>query len=407
MSSKEKKRAFPKLRFPEFRDAGPWEVKRLREVFRFKQGVQVPIEKQSNKKEPGMVRFIRIVDLTQKGEPWRFIANPGNEYIVKSDDLFMIRYGTPGVIAIGYEGAIANNLFRLIWKGTENFHPKFWFYIFNRLEKTIFNLSCSSSMPAIKFPVLYEVSVRIPKSPEQQKIADCLSSLDKLIELQTKKLKALEDYKKGLMQKLFPSEGETTPRLRFPEFRDAPEWEVKRLGDIGPVLMCKRILKKQTSEVGEIPFYKIGTFGKKPDAYISKELYEKYKETYPFPRKGEILISASGTIGRTVVYDGKPAYFQDSNILWIANDENIVLNIFLNYCYKRIKWQTDNNTIARLYNDNLKRMKIVIPSIPEQQKIADCLSSLDKLIELQTKKLEALKNHKKGLMQKLFPQEVG
>ena len=195
------------------------------------------------------------------------------------------------------------------------------------------------------------------------------------------------------------------PKLRFPEFRDAVEWEVKRLGKIGPVSMCKRVLKKQTSETGDIPFYKIGTFGKKPDAYISMELYEKYKKTYPFPNRGDILISASGTIGRTVVYDGKPAYFQDSNMVWIANDENIVLNVFLNYCYKRIRWQTDDNTIARLYNDNLRRMKVVVPSIPEQQKIADCLSSLDALIELEAQKCEALKAHKKGLMQQLFPRE--
>jgi len=195
------------------------------------------------------------------------------------------------------------------------------------------------------------------------------------------------------------------PRLRFPEFRDAGPWEVKRLGDIGPVCMCKRVLKHQTSDKGDIPFYKIGTFGSKPDAYISKELYESYKSIYPFPNKGDVLISASGTIGRTVVYDGRPAYFQDSNIVWIANKEAIVLNAFLAYCYETVRWPTDDNTIPRLYNDNLRKMKIVVPSKQEQQKIADCLSSLDELIELQAKKLEALQAHKKGLMQQLFPRE--
>jgi type I restriction enzyme S subunit len=195
------------------------------------------------------------------------------------------------------------------------------------------------------------------------------------------------------------------PRLRFPEFRDAGPWEVKRLGDIGPVCMCKRVLKHQTSAKGDIPFYKIGTFGSKPDAYISKELYESYKSIYPFPNKGDVLISASGTIGRTVVYDGLPAYFQDSNIVWIANKEAIVLNAFLTYCYETVRWTTDDNTIPRLYNDNLRKMKIVVPSKQEQQKIADCLSSLDELIELEAKKLQSLQAHKKGLMQQLFPRE--
>ncbi|WP_419602545.1 restriction endonuclease subunit S, partial [Thiolapillus sp.] len=195
------------------------------------------------------------------------------------------------------------------------------------------------------------------------------------------------------------------PSLRFPEFREAGAWEVKRLGGIGSVSMCKRILKSQTSESGDIPFYKIGTFSKQADAFIENKIYEEFKEKYSFPNKGDILISASGTIGRTVVYDGKPAYFQDSNIVWIANNENILLNAFLYYCYKTIQWQTDDNTISRLYNDNLRKMKIVVPPIPEQQKIAHCLSSLDEVIGLQAKKVQALKRHKKGLMQQLFPAE--
>ena len=97
-----------------------------------------------------------------------------------------------------------------------------------------------------------------------------------------------------------------------------------RLGDIGQVCMCKRIMKSQTSSEGDVPFYKIGTFGGKPNAFISNELYEEYKRLYSYPKKGEILISAAGTVGRTVVYNGEPAYFQDSNIVWLSNDESKV-----------------------------------------------------------------------------------
>src|SRR5690606_29188703 len=102
--------------------------------------------------------------------------------------------------------------------------------------------------------------------------------------------------------------------------------EFKRLGTIGKVSMCKRILKHQTNSVGGIPFYKIGTFGKKADSFISNELYSSYKNKYSYPKPGEVLISASGTIGRTVIYNGEPAYFQDSNIVWIENNEEIILN---------------------------------------------------------------------------------
>ena len=179
------------------------------------------------------------------------------------------------------------------------------------------------------------------------------------------------------------------------------------MGDIGEPLMCKRILKEKTTNCcseGNVPFYKIGTFGQKADAYIPKIIYDEYKGKYSFPKKGEILISASGTIGRLVIYDGEPAYFQDSNIVWVANDQKALLNSFLYYIYTTLKWQTsDGGTINRLYNSDLKRMKVSYPSLPEQQKIASCLSSLDTLIEVQQERITLLKTHKKGLLQQLFP----
>ncbi|EKB60190.1 hypothetical protein HMPREF9700_01227 [Bergeyella zoohelcum CCUG 30536] len=154
----------------------------------------------------------------------------------------------------------------------------------------------------------------------------------------------------------------------------------KTLGEIGEVRMCKRIFKEQTSEIGEIPFYKIGTFGKTPNAYIARELFEEYKSKFSYPKKGDILISASGTIGRTVIFDGKDAYFQDSNIVWIENDEKKVLNKFLFYFYQITNWNVaEGGTIQRLYNDNLKKIKIPIPPIEEQKRIVNILDKFDTL----------------------------
>ena len=162
---------------------------------------------------------------------------------------------------------------------------------------------------------------------------------------------------------------------------DENQVEWKTLGEVGKVRMCKRILKHQTSHIGEIPFYKIGTFGKQPDAFISKEIFTEYKEKYNYPKKGEILISASGTIGRTVVFDGEDAYFQDSNIVWIENDEREVLNKFLFYYYKVVNWNiSEGGTIKRLYNDNLSKIKIPIPPIEKQERIAGILDKFDTLV---------------------------
>lgn len=152
-----------------------------------------------------------------------------------------------------------------------------------------------------------------------------------------------------------------------------------RMSDIGSVCMCKRIMKNQTNTTSGVPFYKIGTFGKVADAYISNELYEYYKNKYSYPKKGDILMSASGTIGKTVIFDGKPSYFQDSNIVWINNDESKALNKYLYYYYQIIDWKTEGGTIKRLYNNNLAKTEIPIPSLSEQERIVEILDRFERL----------------------------
>lgn len=240
---------------------------------------------------------------------------------------------------------------------------------------------------------------------EQQRIADCFGSLDDLIAAEDRKLEALRGHKQGLMQQLFPQPGETVPRLRFPEFREDPEWEEKKLGDVAEVLMCKRIFASQTNPNGGVPFYKIGTLGGMPDAFISKDLFEEYKLNYNFPRTGEILITCSGTIGKCLPYDGNDAYFQDSNIVWIDNPTHEVSNEFLLSILSNVDWSTLNSTtITRIYGPDLRNLVIKFPqNEKEQQCISDSLCPLDDLIAAEGRKLEALRQHKQGLQQQLFP----
>lgn len=152
------------------------------------------------------------------------------------------------------------------------------------------------------------------------------------------------------------------------------------LGEIGRVRMCKRILKEQTNSIGDVPFYKIGTFGKKADAFITQELFEEYKKKYSYPEKGDILISCSGTIGRTIIFDGKPSYFQDSNIVWLEHDETKVLNKYLMYCYSKQPWKiSTGGTISRLYNDNILKAKIPAPSLNVQKRLVEVLDNFEKI----------------------------
>ena len=156
-----------------------------------------------------------------------------------------------------------------------------------------------------------------------------------------------------------------------------------KLGDIGEIRMCKRILKSQTSTSGDIPFYKIGTFGKEADTFINKDLFDTYKNLYNFPNKGDILISAAGTIGRCVVYNGEDSYYQDSNIVWIDNDESIILNDYLYYVLDNITWNpSKGSTILRLYNDDIRKKVFYAPDLMCQRVIADTLKTIDKKITL-------------------------
>ena len=189
-------------------------------------------------------------------------------------------------------------------------------------------------------------------------------------------------------------------------------WVENKLGDIGKPSMCKRIFKDETSKEGEIPFYKIGTFGKTPDVYISKSLYKEYRAKYRFPKLGDILISASGTIGRTVVYDGEPAYFQDSNIVWIDNDEKIVSNEYLYCFYRTVNWgESKGATISRLYNSNLEIIEICFPKSSDDQKnIVNLFNTFnDQIKSLESKyqqELDSLEELKKSILEKAFNGEL-
>ena len=247
----------------------------------------------------------------------------------------------------------------------------------------------------------FDIDLSVPKDiVEQKQIGAFIRQLDNLITLHQRKYDKLTNVKKSMLEKMFPQNGSNAPEIRFKGFTEA--WEQRKLGEIGSVSMCRRIFKEQTSENGEIPFYKIGTFGGEADAFISRELFEEYKAKYQYPKKGDILISASGSIGRTVVFTGKNEYFQDSNIVWLNHDKHLD-NSFLKCFYSIVKWAgIEGSTIKRLYNDNILNTAITLPSVEEQQKIGAYFENLDNLITLHQRELEKLKNLKKACLEKMF-----
>lgn len=193
------------------------------------------------------------------------------------------------------------------------------------------------------------------------------------------------------------------PKIRFKGF--SGEWEETKFGNLCSVAMCKRIFKHQTSPQGDIPFYKIGTFGATPDAFISRTLFEEYKKKYNYPQKGDILISAAGTIGRVVEYTGEECYYQDSNIVWLKHSDQLS-NAFLKQLYPIINWSSlEGATIKRLYNGNILDTSFRLPLIAEQKLIATFFTTLDAHLSASTSRLASLKQMKAASLQAMFPQE--
>jgi type I restriction enzyme S subunit len=242
--------------------------------------------------------------------------------------------------------------------------PKFFYYFLatQHLEE----LNQAGGVPSLTQAVLNALRIPVPPLEVQREIVrilDLFTTLEAELEAELEaRRRQYAHYRDSL--------------LTFPE--GGLRWVT--LGDLGKVSMCKRVFKSDTTPQGDIPFFKIGTFGGTPDAYISRNLYEEYRNRYSFPKKGDVLISAAGTIGRAIPYDGKPAYFQDSNIVWIDNDESLVTNEFLRYWLRVVNWATDGGTIRRLYNDNIRRAKIPVPPLDEQARIVAILDKFDALV---------------------------
>ncbi len=262
-------------------------------------------------------------------------------------------------------------------------------YLYYSLEGRHYKVP-TSGIPQLTVPVIKKEKVSIPPLDVQNRIVNVLDNFEKICsdlniglpaEIEARQ-KQYEYYRDKLLT--FAETGNTIlsraeqSRALIKLLQYVFGYVRISLGDIGSICMCKRILKSQTNTVGGVPFYKIGTFGKEADAYISQETFNEYRSKYNFPKKGDVLISAAGTIGRTVVYDGKPAYFQDSNIVWIDNDESIVLNSYLRYCYELKPWKaSEGGTIPRLYNDNIAKAVIAVPSIEEQKRVVSILDRFD------------------------------
>lgn len=253
--------------------------------------------------------------------------------------------------------------------------------------------------------MIERVSVAEPLPAEQQKIADCLSSIDDLITAQAQEIEALKAHKKGLMQRLFPAESETVPRLRFPEFREAGEWESKRLGDVAKFFNGRAYKQEELLASGKYKVLRVGNFFSNGNWYYSDLELEASK----YCVNGDLLFAWSASFGPRIWSEGKAIFHYH---IWkvVDNKEEIAKNFLFQYLEaqteKMKQASSSGATMLHITKESIENWQIKLPTLTEQKIVADVLSSLCSLINAQTQKLEALKAHKKGLMQGLFPATV-
>lgn len=421
MSSKvEKGGLVPKLRFPEFWEAGKWEIIPLSQL-----------AKRSTQKNSGGVLSRVLTNsaefgvVDQRDYFEKDIANQGNldgYYVVKKGDYVY----NPRISATAPVGPISKNniatgvmspLYTVFRFNSENsdlyayyFKTAGWHQYMRQASST----GARHDRMAITNADFMAMPLPVTSPNEQQKIADCLASLDERITLEAQQLDKLKTHKKGLMQQLFSAEGETLPRLRFPEFQDTEEWEVRPFEEF--VAKSFYGTSSSTSPTGQYPVLRMGNMADGGLDFTNLVYIDLDPDSFESFRleDGDILLNRTNSpalVGKISLFRLKSECITASYIVTYRLNKQRLEPSFCNFMLNTSLHQAKIKALAKpsISQANInpttfkKELLISVPALPEQQRIADCLSSLDDLITAQTQKLATLKTHKQGLMQQLFP----
>lgn len=393
------KTVVPALRFPEFRGMGGWEEHKLKMLCEIGNGRDYKHLGAGNIPVYGSGGYMTSV----------------NDFLYDGES-----------VCIGRKGTIDKPLFLIgkFWTVdtlfyTHSFHnclPQFLYLIFQLIDWHRYNEA--GGIPSLSKTTIGDIKVLVPiekdkKLREQQKIADCLSSLDELIEATNRKIEALKEHKKGLMQRLFPKEEENVPELRFLEFQGTKGWDKCILGDsllehprYGINAPAVPFQKELATYIRITDISENGTFSPNPKVSVNKDNVDNF-----YLSTGDLVFARTGaSVGKCYKYrekDGK-LVFAGFLIKITPNSTKLLSDFLFQYTFSEQYWEWVHLTSTRsgqpgINSKELFSMPFRLPTIQEQQKIADCLSSLDELIEATSQKVEILKEHKKGLMQQLFP----
>ena len=407
--------AIPALRFPEFQDTEGWKEYILGDFLleQPRYGINAPAVPFLEE----LPTYIRITDISENG---CFLPNPKvsvnhgaiNDFYLNIGDLVFARTGASVGKCYKYKEKDGKLVFAgfLIKVSPDQTRLSsdflFQFTFTQQYWKWIDLTSTRSGQPGINSKELASMELYLPVKDEQQKIADCLSSLDDLIEATAQKVRALEKHKKGLMQQLFPAEGKNVPDLRFPEFQGMKGWEKKQIKDFGEVITGNTPSKKEEKYWnGDFVWVTAQDFKGK---YINDSILKLTKFGKDKARvipKDSVLVTCIASIGLNAINKVECSTNQQINAICCNQEYNYEYVYYLvTYNTENLKQLAGQTAVPIITKKSFEEFEVyIIENYDEQQKIADCLSSLDELIETTSRKVEILKEHKKGLMQQLFP----
>lgn len=426
MSAKDQKKGalVPRLRFPEFRDAGEWVRKKVHQIAKIYKGKGISKADISSDGKQLCIRYgelytlyseviLEVISKTSLPADSLFLSKV-NDVIIPSSGETKIDIATSSCVMkddIALGGDL--NIIRACQNGI------FISYYFNgNLKEEIAKKAQGDTVVHLYPSQLDQLDIAIPSKKEQQRIADCLSSLDERIAAETNKLDALKDHKKGLLKQLFPAEGETLPQLRFPEFRDAGEWGQAPLGELLLSQPDYGLNAPAVPYTSSLPTYiRITDISEEGQFIVEKKVsvdVVAVPENCLHP--GDIVLARTGaSVGKAYKYNENDGILVFAGFLIRVkpNWKKINSNFLFNFLFTKRYWDWVVLTSPRSGQPGINSSEyatLPVPTPPsdgdmqcEQQRIADCLSSLDELIAAQTQKINLLKDHKKGLMQQLFP----
>ncbi|MDZ7786269.1 MAG: restriction endonuclease subunit S [Candidatus Saccharibacteria bacterium] len=423
MTADTKTRKVPKLRFPGFN--GEWEEEMLPNIADFQEGPGI-LAKDFHDDGVPLIRLSGLsgqsvtlegcnyLDPSKVDEKW-------SHFRLKTGDMLVTTSGTLGNVSevdsdtvgsVAYTGIIR-------FRPTNISEKK---YLKQLLTSPVFQrqakiMSTGAVLHHFGPTHLKRMKFALPTKDEQEKIAGFLSTVDDKVSAIDKKVELLKKYKKGIMQKIFPSTSSVqTPEIRFKDDngKPLPAWQEKKLGGVMEIGSSKRVLQKDWQQSG-VPFYRtreiINLAQGKPfrtPIFISENLYDELSKKYGTPKPGDMLVTGVGSIGSAYLVDNDDKfYFKDGNVLWFRKSEKLDPKFLFQALQTRFiqKQMADNasiTTVATYTIDGAKNTKVKMPVLEEQQKIADFLKSLDAKIELEEKKLEQAKKFKKSLLQQMF-----